>query len=341
MSKQGDFAPEESIQSQGGKARAEKLSPEKRKQIASAAAAVRWNTPQASHGGTIQIGPHANCQCYNVDMNGEIKRLISQSSFMNIMGIVGSSKRCSYLTGYLLDNPVIPPKKVALVRAAVENPIKFVTKEGFTVYGYEGKLIVDYCKALMEARRLKALPEYALPYAEACEKVVISLAGVGIAALIDEATGYQEIRERKALETLLDRYLQNEFSAWAKRFPDDFYKELFRLRGWEWKGMRVNRPQCVGSDTKDLVYARLEVGILKGLEIKNPWIPEKNRRVGYHHCLLTDDFGVPALSQHLHTIITIMRGFQDGQWKRFKEFLDMTMPRKGDSVQFLLDLGDT
>ena len=301
---------------------------------------MRWGTPTATHGGLIKIGPYANCQVYNVVIDGEMKRLISQNSFMNVVGIIGSGPAGAKRILHLLNNPYMPPKKVAGLSAALATPIRFMTPEKILTAGYEGKLVVDYCKAIMELRRLAGLPEYAIGYAEACEAVVISLAGVAIAAIIDEATGYQLVRERDALAALLDRYLQNEFSAWAKRFPDDFYKELFRLRGWEWKGMKVNRPQCVGNDTKDLVYSRLEVGILKELEIKNPWIPEKKARLGYHHSLLTDDFGVPALAQHLYTIITIMRGFRDGQWTKFKEFLDITMPKKGDSVQFLLDLGD-
>ena len=47
-------------------------------------------------------------------------------------------------------------------------------------------------------------------------------------------------------------------------------KQIFRLRNWQWKGMKVNRPQCVASYTKDLVYARLLPNILKELEARNP-----------------------------------------------------------------------
>ena len=39
------------------------------------------------------------------------------------------------------------------------------------------------------------------------------LAMVGIVALVDEATSYQKIRDRKALNRILDK----------KRFPDEFY----------------------------------------------------------------------------------------------------------------------
>jgi hypothetical protein len=56
---------------------------------------------------------------------------------------------------------------------------------------------------------------------------------------IDEATGHQEVRDRLALQEILDKYLRKEFAKWAKRFPDEFYIEMFKLKGWEWRGMSV------------------------------------------------------------------------------------------------------
>jgi hypothetical protein len=59
------------------------------------------------------------------------------------------------------------------------------------------------------------------------------LAHVGIIALVDEATGYQDVRDRLALQAILDAYLRKELAAWAKRFPEEFYRQIFRLRDWQ------------------------------------------------------------------------------------------------------------
>src|SRR5206468_6981574 len=99
---------------------------------------------------------------------------------------------------------------------------------------------------------------------------------------------YQEFRDRHALQALLDRYLRKELAAWAQRFPDEFYQNIFRLRNWEWKGMSVNRPWIVGKLTKDIVYARLAPGIIKELEQRNP-MDEKGHRKARHHQWLTED----------------------------------------------------
>jgi hypothetical protein len=165
------------------------------------------------------------------------------------------------------------------------------------------------------------------------------LAHVGIIALVDEATGYQEIRDRLALQAILDRFLRKELAAWAKRFPDEFYQEIFRLRGWQWRGMKVNRPQVVSHYTKDIVYARLAPGILRELETKNP-VTEKGRREARHHQWLTEDVGHPALVQRLYSAIALMRA--SGSWSEFKRLLDRAYPRYNESLSlpFMLDVSN-
>src|SRR5207253_5846641 len=117
---------------------------------------------------------------------------------------------------------------------------------------------------------------------EACDMLMRGLARVGIVALVDEATGYQEIRDRQALQLILDRFLRKELAAWAKRFPDEFYQQIFRLRRWTWKGMSVNRPQVVAYYTKDFIYSRLAPGILKELEDRTPKDEKGVRKAKMH-----------------------------------------------------------
>ena len=45
------------------------------------------------------------------------------------------------------------------------------------------------------------------------------LARVGIIALVDEATGFQRIREERALATILEKFIAKEIQPWAMTFP--------------------------------------------------------------------------------------------------------------------------
>ena len=185
----------------------------------------------------------------------------------------------------------------------------------------------------MDAKNAGVLKPVQMSTAKAAEVLVRALAQTGIIALVDEATGYQEVRDRLALQAILDRFLRKEFAAWAKRFPDEFYREIFRLKGWQWRGMKVNRPQVVAHYTRDVVYARLAPGVLRELEERNPRDERGNRRAK-HHQWLTEDVGHPALAQHLYAVIGLMRIADD--WDEFKRYADRAYPKRKDTMQLPL-----
>lgn len=168
----------------------------------------------------------------------------------------------------------------------------------------------------------------------ACDTLMRGLAHVGIVALVDEATGYQEFRAKQALQAILERYLRKEFAAWAQRFPEEFYQEIFRLKTWTWKGMSVNRYQVVGKYTNNIVYDRLAPGILKDLEEKNPKDDKGHRKVR-HHQWFTDEVGHPALAQHLYAVIALMK--VSPSWSKFLQMLDKAFPKRGDNLSLPLD----
>jgi len=217
------------------------------------------------------------------------------------------------------------------LEAALKEPIIYQPKAGSVAYGVKADYLPKICDVWLKAREARVLRGPQKNIAAKAEILMRAFAHVGIIALVDEATGFQAIRDREALQEILDRFLRKELAAWAKRFPDEFYQQLFRLRGWEWKGMKVNRPQVVAAYTKDLVYERLAPGILKELEARNPK-DERGRRKHKHHQWLTEDLGHPALAQHLYAVVGLMRA--NNSWKQFKEMLQRAFPKKGETLFF-------
>jgi hypothetical protein len=94
---------------------------------------------------------------------------------------------------------------------------------------------------------------------------------------------------------------------------DEFYNEIFRLRGWNWRGMSGKRPKVVAKYTNDIVYERLAPGLLDELRARNP-LTERSYRKGKHHQLLPEDVGHPALAQHLYAVMSLMRATDDSDW---------------------------
>jgi len=317
----------------GGHARAEALSPEQRKDIARRAALSRWDTniPTAEYEGDFPLGSLTISAA--VLPNG--KRLITQATFLRALGRSRSPKGG---TGVLSTVDGIPffLQAEALKSFISEDLIQSTTpyfyrsKSGGRGVGYDAELLPAVAEVYLKFRdeSLKETGKMPARYKDiitACDILIRGLAHVGIVALVDEATGYQEVRERLALQAILDKFLEKEFAAWAKRFPDEFYREMFRLRGWDWKSLKGRRPQLVGTLTNNVVYQRLAPGLLEELKERNPK-DEKGKRRSKHHQWLTVDIGHPALAQHLHAVIALMR--IAANWENFQAMLNRAFPKR-------------
>lgn len=332
-----------SKQSKGGRRRAEVLSGEELSSIASKAARARWGVPKATHQGVIQIGDLA----IDCAVLPDGTRVLSERS---VGRALGRSRGGAYIPkGERLhgeERAQDPGEKLpffasaATLRPFIDNELLVALTEPMRyqhltsnniAHGFPASALPKVCNVWLRARDANELSKPQLVVAQRAEMLMRGLAEVGIVALVDEATGYQEVRDRKALQAILDQFLQKELAAWAKRFPDEFYKEIFRLRGWKWSTLK--RPGVVAAYTRDLVYARLAPGVIEELERRNP-ITDSGRRKAKHHQWLSEDVGHPALAQHLHAVIGFMRA--SDSWETFKRLVDRAFPKRGSNLELEL-----
>ena len=179
--------------------------------------------------------------------------------------------------------------------------------KGKKINGYEATVLVDICDGILEARKHINLSPRQSIIAEQCEILVRAFAKVGIIALVDEATGYQFERENDELQKIFQAWIAPELLPWQKRFPDIFYKELFRLNGWDYTVNGIKkRPAIIGKWTNTLIYNRLPSGVLDELKRRTPKSKSGNRTARFHQ-LLTEDIGEPNLAAQINQIITIFR----------------------------------
>lgn len=100
------------------------------------------------------------------------------------------------------------------------------------INGYEATVLTDICEAVLSARRSGVkLTERQNIVANQCEILLSAFARIGIIALIDEATGYQNEREHFELQKILSAYISDEILKWQLTFTDDFYRQIYRLWG--------------------------------------------------------------------------------------------------------------
>ncbi len=191
--------------------------------------------------------------------------------------------------------------------AELEEPIQYrMSGTNARSVGYRAEILPLVCGVYLDPRNEGVLLHNQRPAAQAAEVLIRGLARVGIIALVDEATGYQEVRARHELQQILEKYVSPAFRPWVKAFPDEFFEEIYRLQGWEYRPGTSQRTPYVGKLIKHYIYEQLPDGVLTELERMNPRNTAGNRP-RKHHQHLTADTGNPHLDKQILTVLTLIR----------------------------------
>ena len=293
--------------SKGGRARAASLSAEQRREIARKAVQARWEkagkplvwteppppedegpaVPYSLYPGFLRIGD-IDLECHVLD---DGRRVLTQRQ---VVRILSGGRESGNLRRYLERNPLFDESMDV-------QPIQFmVPPRPQPASGYEGTFLVDICQLYLEAREQGKLKPSQMRLAMMAEVVVRAGAKVGINALIDEATGYQQIRSKQSLQLMLQAFIADEMQEWAVMFPEEFWLELARLEGIRYSPR--NRPLRWGKYVMQFVYDAIDPALGRELREKNP---NPHYRKNHHQWL--KKFGRERVNDQLQRIITVMK----------------------------------
>lgn len=326
-------------------ARAEALTSDRRREIARDAANRRWNKQPGeliaefgSEDRPLRLGAH-EIACYVLN---DGTRVLARLGFLKAIGRTGKAKG-----GRAYDEEYKVPVfltaanlKPFISEDLLTNSLPVIFQAGGQKkIGYRAELLPQVCEVFMDAQSAGALRANQQHIADTCKIIHRAFAKVGIIGLVDEATGYQGFRPQDALQAYLEQIISKELAAWVKRFPDEFYENIYKLHKWPWTGMKKNRYSVVGKYTRDLVYERLAPTLLDELEKRSPKDESGNRKNKLHQWL-TDDVGHPMLAQHLHSLVLFQRlalasGFG---YQRFVKMVDQVLPKRNANLELGLGM---
>ena len=302
---------DDSIQSKGGKARAESLPARDRKAIARGAAEARWEKagklkplPQATHEGILTIGD-IEIPCAVL---ADGRRVLTQSGVMVALGRARQAKGRQYydadvnLPAFLTAKNLKPfiPDDLSVTSSQIE----FKTLSGIRAFGYSADLLPKVCGVFLDAKAAGALIARMQGHiADRALMLTRGFAAVGIIALVDEATGFQYDRPRRDLEEYLSKFLSESLRRWVRTFPGDYFKHLCRLKGVQLRP-DMKLPQYFGHITNDLVWRRIAPGLLRALKERRS---ERGSPSNKLHSWTSDELGKPELLLHLGTVVGLMK----------------------------------
>ena len=292
------------------------------------------NSPigKVTHQGKWKVYDGFEIECY-VTNNGI--RLLSLRGTARALDINGNGGRAllrnlqsKWIQPYLSDQ-----LKEWILWATNEKIKPIEVLFGPAIIPFKASLFVDICKAYIAANNDKALSESLMRTYYRLILLMTAFAKTGIDAMVDSITGYKEDNRKEELLKILKIYISEEFLEWTKMFPEEFYEQIFRLKGWgSFQKAGQKMPQVVGQYTNDIVYERLPDKVLVELKKKVKKSENGNNLVKLHQGL-SKDYGVLHLERHLIAVIALMKA--STCWEHFLEMLDKTYKRFGQSVMRL------
>ncbi|HGE8410828.1 P63C domain-containing protein [Serratia marcescens] len=290
----------------GGKARAAKMTTAEKKAAslkmvqAKAELAAMPKVIAGSNDEPLRIG-EIELECYVLDDENKT-RVFSQRGLASALGWDSSqaaARLANFTEGGFL-NPFVNKEITEALRGALK--FKNPHTPGYMI-GYPATILADLCDAILSADAKGVLKKGQEELSRRALLLVRGFARVGIVALVDEATGYQRIRERDSLAKILEAFVAKELQPWVHTFSPDYYEQMCRLRGIPYPPQKRNFPAYFGTLTNKIVYDRLAPGLREELKAA----AARSKKSGRLHQHLTQEIGHPKLREHLSSVVTVMK----------------------------------
>lgn len=222
----------------------------------------------------------------------------------------------------------------------IHNPIYFNYMRSDPNHAYEADVLVEVCKAIKRAYADGKLTSTQENIYIQADIILTAFGKLGVVALIDEATGYQQERSPDALRLLVSQYIEDEKREWQKEFPDEYYSELNRIYGSQKTATRksgaivLNKPQHFAKFTRAFIYEPLENGaVLQELDKLNPKINDSGTRKDKFHQHMSKDYGIIKIRKQVADVITMLK--LSDTIEDFKKMFKRRFPREGDQLDLL------
>ncbi|OZI26690.1 hypothetical protein CAL26_05045 [Bordetella genomosp. 9] len=291
--------PEAKGRAKGGLARAAKLSPEERSEIARRAAQKRYGL-KASHRGNFKDQFGIDVECYVID-DAKKTAVISQIGMGQAIGL---SSRGNAFPRFL-ESQAMGPYLGAEIRKKLENPLIFQWRNDgagppITIHGYEATLLIDVCQAITKAQAHKALKSHQQKIAHAAAVLLGASAKSGIDGLVYALAGYNRTKE-EVIEAY-KMYVREEAREYEREFTPELYEEWYRLYGLA-RPVR-GRPWEFRYLTIDHIYKPLARSSGKVFELAKSTKAEHGEATDKIHQFLSE-VGVKALRTQIGKITGI------------------------------------
>ena len=242
---------EPSGRAKGGLKVAAQMTAEEKTLRAKKGALARWG-PQlkATHKGNFKEELGLDVECFV--LNDSVKTaVITQLGMGQVLGLgSGGSRLPRFVFNKTMSNYIWPELEEKL-----KNPLIFQTltagqlggKQGPKAHGYDATILIDVCKAILEASAAGKLTVSQSNVAKQAAIIVSASAKAGIQGLVYALAGYDRTKEE--VIAAYKMYVMEEAREYEREFSPELYEQWYRLYGlakpvrgrpWEFKYLTID-----------------------------------------------------------------------------------------------------
>jgi len=278
---------------------------------------------KSSHYGTIQIAPGMVFECAVLE---DGRRGFIQRQMVQAIGFAGGDRSARF--GRFCE-------KIGLnalnSNVKSECPVLEVDlKHGGTAQWVPETVLTDVIRAGMVAHSQGKLTKQQEHIGRRCVEIGTALIGVALVALIDEATGYQHVREPDALQDLYGRLIRETEATWERRFHPEYYRALCGLFGFQYGNRHRPLPSIIGRITETYVYHAVFPKEIVD-EIK------RRKTSGKLHQWLTAEGGLKLLDRQVTEVTAIARSSID--YRDFEARCSQAFYKPGQQLSMIYPQG--
>lgn len=250
--------------------------------------------------------------------------LFSERSLANAFGFKGSAtywekrkKGAAVLPSYL-SNSALKDYITADLIDKLAAAVPYLSTSKVVATGVEATALPLICDVFVKAGNDNPQNEALVIAGKRAYAIILAFSQYGVLKWVEQITGYRYTDEDTQIVKSLKEYgVSPTIIEWQKEFQTDFYRHIYRLKGWPFNPNTVKRPQVIGTYTNQYVYNYLPKDVFAWIKENTPKSKSGNKTARYFQSL-DDNKGKELLRNQLVSVTTLLK--LSRSWQEFKDF---------------------
>lgn len=250
--------------------------------------------------------------------------VFSERSLANLFGFKGGG---SYWKRKKLDSAVLPEYLSSPIlnefinndlKEKLDSAVSYIATNKKISTGLEATILPLICDVYFKASQKYPENETLRRAGETAYRIILAFSQFGVLKYVEQITGYRYTDEDTQIVKSLKEYgVSPTIVEWQREFQTDFYRNIYRLRGWPYNPKSTARPSVIGTYTNQYVYSYLPKDVFQWIKDNTP----KNKEGKFTKKLfqsLDEKVGKEKLRNQMVSVTTMLK--LSNTWDEFKTF---------------------